>query len=419
MRDVYSKANFTIAATAAQSGDVGLFFDRDMQELTPVRVNTTWLSTLNPFALPALGSYLFGFHDVDPFELIACSPLNERAWVAQERFLSPRILHFTQALLFWECHTSFRSEDHTISDIDQEFIGPSWLKRLVTDIRLAGADIEFTPNITHNSDGTKMTTSRKLYQSWCVFIKHYTRCYLTKNSDILVALVGIADEVGHAMSDCLVAGLYKKRFVQELCWRSYQGRHPPQRPTVWRAPSWSWASMIGCIGPSSEFGYKGRKGGIPYEMAAVIDILISTKPSGEVERGSVLLECRPVPASLVSITEGSIRFWCTTKKGMGRSFTEALEPVEPMETELGAISLDYPGDYHGKDGVLIDVQLLALLRFGFKRYPTVVAGIVVVNSDSQAGAYEKIGAFEYSDEAAARSILAAYNKTQVKTITLV
>jgi hypothetical protein len=36
MRDVYRNATFCIAATAAEHGGVGLFFDRDIQVLTPI-----------------------------------------------------------------------------------------------------------------------------------------------------------------------------------------------------------------------------------------------------------------------------------------------------------------------------------------------------------------------------------------------
>lgn len=99
MRDVYSKAEFCIAATAAHSGDVGLFFDRDIQELTPITVEITWSNTHFP-GWPMPGSYLFGFHGITPAQYLYHAPLNTRAWVSQECFLSPRVLHFTKALLF-------------------------------------------------------------------------------------------------------------------------------------------------------------------------------------------------------------------------------------------------------------------------------------------------------------------------------
>jgi hypothetical protein len=36
-------------------------------------------------------------------DIVKSSPLNRRAWVCQERLLSPRMLHFGVDEIFWEC----------------------------------------------------------------------------------------------------------------------------------------------------------------------------------------------------------------------------------------------------------------------------------------------------------------------------
>ncbi|CAN9150725.1 unnamed protein product [Alternaria alternata] len=101
MRDVYSKAEFCIAATDAESGNVGLFFDRDVEQLTPVIVEATWSNkddTSDSSKWPRPGSYLFGFYEIHPRKAIDLAPLNGRAWVTQEH---RRILtSFTEALNF-------------------------------------------------------------------------------------------------------------------------------------------------------------------------------------------------------------------------------------------------------------------------------------------------------------------------------
>jgi hypothetical protein len=102
MRDVYSKAAFCIAATAAPSSEVGLFFDRDTMKLTPsVLAEATWSNPQEGSDWPIPGSYLFRHEPPNPIFAIDHAPLNQRAWVAQERFLSPRILHFTETILFY------------------------------------------------------------------------------------------------------------------------------------------------------------------------------------------------------------------------------------------------------------------------------------------------------------------------------
>lgn len=42
MREVYCRAIFTIAATAAYDGRTGLFFERQHPRMSPVQVDITW-----------------------------------------------------------------------------------------------------------------------------------------------------------------------------------------------------------------------------------------------------------------------------------------------------------------------------------------------------------------------------------------
>jgi hypothetical protein len=58
------------------------------------------------------GTYLCGYRDVWK-RSIEEAPLGQRAWVVQERFLAPRVLHFFAAdQLFWGCGESQTCEAH-------------------------------------------------------------------------------------------------------------------------------------------------------------------------------------------------------------------------------------------------------------------------------------------------------------------
>lgn len=46
------------------------------------------------------------------------------------------------------------------------------------------------------------------YESWFAFRRHHTACALSKEQDKLVAIKGIADRMGQAVGDRLVAGLW-------------------------------------------------------------------------------------------------------------------------------------------------------------------------------------------------------------------
>lgn len=416
MRDVFSKADFCIAATGAESGDVGLFFDRDFEQLTPVVVESTRSNRHDLFHWPTPGLNIFGFHDPSAYEAIDNAPLNRRAWVAQERFLSPRTLHFTQSLLFWECYTCLTHENDaelgTAGTV--EFSKLNRLREKLIDVQRPECSDGPMQDITlHNtSNDTRLTTPREIYKAWCGFLMHYTSCGITKESDILVALVGVADQVGHAMSDCLVAGLWQAHLIEELCWRSC-GR--TSRPSFWRAPSWSWASLSGRILPSV------YKYDAVHEMAAVIELCVSKKPSGEVEQGSVVLECRPIPITIFyrrsgGSEENSHNAWGALDKSLIASVSEGPNPWSHALIDVQLDVTDVPC-YNVDQAV--DVQLLVLLEHERESYDWMeLQGICVVDSKNQVGAFERVGYFETKD-AATKLLLAAYDEARVQTIFLV
>jgi hypothetical protein len=409
MRDVYSKADLCIAATGAQSGDIGLFFGRDIELLTPVRIEATWLKNHDLLHWPSLGSYLFGFHNVRVWKAIDNAPLNRRAWVAQERFLSKRTLHFTQSLLFWECPTSFTSENDAMARTSLHSRLTS-LKTRLNCVQWPDLDVDAMQDITLDSTNND-TKLREVYLTWCQFLYHYTSCGITRESDILVALVGVADEVGHAMSDCMVAGLWKTRFIEELCWRSHGDT---SRPIVWRAPSWSWASLSNPVLPSA-----CTSSHIPHEMAAVIELCISKKSSGEVEQGSALIECRPISATVqYSGAEGSNGAY-NALGTLDESVWAFSEKSNPERSGLIEVQLDDTDALCYHDDQVLDVQLLALLEFSFGPGSRIkLEGICVVDSEHQAGASERVGSFYTFDEAA-ELVLAAYGRARVQAILLI
>jgi len=435
MREVYSKAAFCIAATAAQSGDTGLFFDRDVQQLTPIKVEVTRSSLDESSGWPSPGTYLFGFHSLDLLSLVNSSPLNRRAWVAQERFLSPRILHFTRKVLAWECHQSYTHENYAKTSVDTASIhpysDPSSLKRMLNSIRWQGPDIESILRSElfmrakfgwQPSDSTDQLVQNTIYQAWGQFLHSYSGHELTKESDIFVALNGVADEVGHIMGDRLVAGLWEGRFIEDMCWYSTWGSG---RPTVWRAPSWSWASITGHIGSAARIrrlSWIRVEDRFPHEMAAVVKMDIATKPSGELEQASVLLECRIIPVNVCAASDSSgSNAWCTMTKGKWpSSMAETFAESKPSAEVHGAFEImieNYKAPrYHNHK--VIDAQLLVLVRRGASGETESLQGICIVESTSHPGAFERIGYFDLHKEDTI-SVRAAYEQARVQTILLV
>lgn len=99
MADIYQRSLLNIAATAAPDGSFGLFFSRDPSLIQPCMVlMNKFAGKTSPSGLYELVSARFWARNANE------GPLNRRAWVLQEQFLSRRILHCGDVQLLWECH---------------------------------------------------------------------------------------------------------------------------------------------------------------------------------------------------------------------------------------------------------------------------------------------------------------------------
>jgi hypothetical protein len=103
---IYQNARCNIAATGFADGTNGLFASRNPSLLMPIRLNLgNDIMYGDGCGLVKMGKYLL--IDVDALANgVDFAPLNKRAWVAQERALSIRTIHFGSNQLFWECATS-------------------------------------------------------------------------------------------------------------------------------------------------------------------------------------------------------------------------------------------------------------------------------------------------------------------------
>lgn len=78
---------------------------------------------------------------------------------------------------------------------------------------------------------------------WMELVGEYTRRELTYDSDMLPALGGIVSRVSKRTGDQFLAGLWKENIHIELLWMARDVPH--REPEKYRAPSWSWANLVG------------------------------------------------------------------------------------------------------------------------------------------------------------------------------
>jgi len=215
------------------------------------------------------------------------APLNTRGWVVQERALSPRTLHFGRDQIFWECGELRASEVFPLGHIKFATIPRvkafafEELYQLEEAFRL---DQERRENIKNEStilDDPKdtspfMTVFRpslfaaqmfskdslefvfpseapsKLrgmspcMQRWSNIVENYTRSELTRESDKLVAVAGMASVLQQHIKCRYIAGLWNTDLEHQLLWNVTKAR-PSVRHEQTRGPSWSWASVDGPV----------------------------------------------------------------------------------------------------------------------------------------------------------------------------
>jgi hypothetical protein len=235
METVYANSHLNIAATAANNSQEGLFRPRNKGKFWPTEVVI--------MVKGASRQYLAYDPDVANSQLEAM-PLNRRAWVLQERFLSPRVLHFAETQLFWECHGGESCEMFPRSIPPGE-----WPKTNHKSLD-PRAFLERAKRLHWPMDKV-LSNSIYPYQIWADTVSRYTQCGITKSEDKLVAISGIAKYISHLIDDEYLAGIWRSTIPKALLWyiSTYHPAKevPPFRPTPYRAPSWSWASVEGQI----------------------------------------------------------------------------------------------------------------------------------------------------------------------------
>jgi len=166
------------------------------------------------------------------------APVNKRAWVLQERILSPRIVHMCSKLVFWECRHLQASEHlpyggHTY---EKQSSSHSRIKRICY--------------------GSRDKDQDDAYADWEHLVGVYSYCGLTFETDRLIALSGIASMV-HKRTQCeYLEGIWRKTLPISLLWRKWR---PTATETTakalidvdgspkYLAPSWSWASATSSV----------------------------------------------------------------------------------------------------------------------------------------------------------------------------
>ncbi|KAL1626589.1 hypothetical protein SLS54_002751 [Diplodia seriata] len=234
MHQIYRNSHCNIAAADAEHSDCGLFRERVDQDVIPASFQSD--SSMQLFEQP--GRWVILPHQLWASQLLQ-NMLYTRAWVFQERLLSPRLLHYSHRQVFWECSTISACEAlplglprplDTVASMDRH-----WRLRL--------------QKITStNRNALVGDADVPVDRFWKQAVRSYTKCDLTNQNDKVVAILGIAtlvkDDLG---GEGFKKGMWENNLHEQLAWRVVNCRNSSRVDGLRRNPTWSWTSVKGEI----------------------------------------------------------------------------------------------------------------------------------------------------------------------------
>lgn len=301
---LYAHAYCTISATASDDCNGGCFFERKKSVDDTMCV----LRRRGKRALVArsLGSaerqeIAFGMHFT---QYVEQAPVMTRGWTFQERILASRVLHCCDGFVFFECNTLRASVDHVdgvhylgkphlridgtartpreyaaLMAVDDRYVqkqvtvtsgghvGPgrhvpvrryqamkavsnpnykSLDEKRMDFLRSAAltgmrGDFQLLLKARGTSPGEKMA----FHKGWYEVVEQYAGRNLTKDTDRIPAIVGVADFIEKSVGRRFVAGLWENTLDLNLLWNVKAGQS--QARVGCAAPTWSWVSINGGV----------------------------------------------------------------------------------------------------------------------------------------------------------------------------
>lgn len=208
-------------------------------------------------------------------------PLSRRGWVVQERLLSPRVLHFTDDRIRWECENESSLQEglpHGLPETGDSF--DQYAKHA------------FNCFPERSSERSKWDH----FDHWEGIVRMYSECLLTyPEKDKLVALAAIAQRFAAVFGEDYYAGHFRENMPFDLAWKVLR-RRSGQDSSIRRYPTWSWTSVDAEVTTSSVWC------NLRHPLAIVEDVsVVLEDPSyrfGPVIAGQLILRCLVVKCEL-------------------------------------------------------------------------------------------------------------------------
>lgn len=239
MGDIFMNAIITIAAHCAQDDSEGfLLVALQKREAIIHHVEDRPVGICRP---------------PDPVADVTQSSLAKRGWVLQERLLASRTLHFTRGQIYMEDCSGVTCEGNSTSrSTEVSLVGPKsdFSRSFVYRPIFSPSSLPELRNFFHRQgssyqDDIHRPEGKHVRLEWLSLIEMYSRCRLTKDTDRLMAITGMARKFSNFTRVTWCAGIWADFICQGLLW--LPTKVGLVRPSTTKAPSWSWASWEGPI----------------------------------------------------------------------------------------------------------------------------------------------------------------------------
>jgi Heterokaryon incompatibility protein (HET) len=235
-------------------------------------------------------------------------PIQQRGWALQEDLLSPRTLSYSKHRMIWECSTC-RVDEGGRLDESRNVSGKNVLQDMlkIENSRLYSRLIwklsRFLDRIIPNPELFQQYW-KDPYSGWTTVVREYTSRNLTKETDMLPGIAGLASEFARQTRDKYCAGLWRKKLLTELMWNldpfaAVKNQPPLTGTTEYRAPSWSWAAIRGATirmePPSLQYPRSATVLERAKILEARVELLTPSDPFGQAKAGHLILQGKLYP----------------------------------------------------------------------------------------------------------------------------
>lgn len=356
MRDVYKGATLTLVAANAPSVNTGIFSKR-----TP---------KLDLCRLPWSVPYSQGQLPPDQGESVCMRPhiwdqetepwpIQQRGWTLQEFVLSSRTLSYTKCRMVWQCFTCHVDEGGRVHQ-DTVLTSRGALQNIMAknEARTPLRVVKTVPRFVKGMY-SKIELPRSLQQEpnrhWTTLVHEYTSRNLTKETDVLPGIAGLASELARQTRDSYLAGLWRQELLLGLMWSLDpflvpKNNAPITNSAEYRAPSWSWASVKGSpirIEPPAFSHPRTRDASERTKIIeAKVEPVVSRDPFGQVKGGYLILRGRffsvgnflrsdsTAASDLLPATRKVLRASVLEAPGMMHEFYQQHKPCDNQQFAL-------------------------------------------------------------------------------------